>query len=95
MWRVYDTGEPFHASEHPAAIDQTGDGELEMAYFDLVYQASRDADGAVDGILMLGVDVTAEVLARRQLERAMAVRRVPSPRPATTSGLRWPSSSSL
>jgi signal transduction histidine kinase len=74
MWRVYDTGEPFHASEHPAAIDRTGGGELEMGYFDLVYHATRDADGLVDGILMLGVDVTAEVEARRQLERAMSAR---------------------
>ncbi len=74
MWRVYDTGEPFHASEHPAAIDQTGRGDLEMGYYDLVYHATRDADGVIDGILMLGADVTAEVEARRGLERAMVAR---------------------
>ncbi len=72
--RVYDTGEPFHASEHPAAIDRSGGGDLEMGYFDLVYHATRDADGRVDGILMLGANVTAEVVARRQLERAVAAR---------------------
>ncbi len=74
MRHVFDTGEPFHGNEHPAAVDRTGSGELEMGFYDFVLHPTRDGSGRVDGILLLGVEVTGEVESRRQIERAMTCR---------------------
>lgn len=66
--RVYQTGQPFVASEMLIPLDRDGDGVPEACYFDLIYQAMRDADGAVTGILALAHDVTEQVSARQELE---------------------------
>ncbi len=65
---VYRTGEPFHGNEVPIRLDQRGDGLLEDAYLNFVYQPRRDAQGQVDGIDVFGFDVTAQVVARQQAE---------------------------
>jgi PAS domain S-box-containing protein len=70
--RVYDTGEPFVGSEMPVRFDFAGDGTTEERYFNIVYQAVRADDGRVRGILTHAVDVTAQVLARREVERKAA-----------------------
>jgi PAS domain-containing protein len=56
--RVYTTGEPFHGRDLFVQFDRNGDGDLEEGYFDVSYQAIRDFDGTVSGVLSLSVDVT-------------------------------------
>ncbi len=70
--RVYDTGQPHHASALPAALDTDGDGMLEEHFYNLVYQPLRDRDGAVYAIALVANDVTALEEARRQSEGALA-----------------------
>ncbi|MET0983743.1 MAG: response regulator, partial [Telluria sp.] len=53
---VYRTGETHHGSNVRLLL-QTG-GALETRYVDFVYMALREADGAVSGVLVHGVDVT-------------------------------------
>ncbi|GLV53894.1 hypothetical protein KDH_07450 [Dictyobacter sp. S3.2.2.5] len=65
---VYQTGQPFSGTEIPIQLDRTGDGTLEQLYFNFVYQPSYDAQGTIDGILIHGVDVTDQVLARQHSE---------------------------
>jgi PAS domain S-box-containing protein len=68
LQRVYDTGEPFEASEVLVPLARTADGPIEDIYFDLTYQARRNEAGQVDGFVTYAHDVTAQVLARRERE---------------------------
>lgn len=69
---VYQTGEPFYGREMPAAADYTNSGQPEVRYFDVFFQALRDAQGRIDGVLNFAYDVTAQVEARRQVEQLNA-----------------------
>jgi PAS domain S-box-containing protein len=68
--RVYATGEPFVGTEVPARLDRDGDGVAEEALYNFVYQPLFAADGAVEGICAIGVDVTDLVQGRRAAEEA-------------------------
>jgi PAS domain S-box-containing protein len=63
---VYRTGEPFVGDEIPVMLTRGDVSELRVINF--VYQALRGADGAVTGIFVHGVDVTARVRDREALE---------------------------
>jgi PAS domain S-box-containing protein len=67
--RVYSTGEPFVGHEFPVKLDR-GDGKMEEAYFNFVYQPTRKNDEEIDGILVHGVEVTEHVLARKKIEES-------------------------
>jgi PAS domain S-box-containing protein len=69
LHEVLDTGEPFVANEIRVPLDRDGDGVTEDAWFNLVYQPLREFDASVSGIVGVAVDVTAQVLARQELER--------------------------
>ena len=65
---VWNTGERFAASELPVQILR--DNELQTTYFNFSYEVLRDADGTVNGIMAIGIDVTEQVLARKKIEEA-------------------------
>ena len=59
---VYRTGITAELSEIPVTVtDRT-------RYFNLTYAARRDLDSRIDGVMMLGTEVTDEVLSREGLE---------------------------
>ena len=64
---VYRTGKPYIAIGSKFAFHATPDGPLEERYVDFVYQPSTNREGAVVGILVQGVDVTARTLSDRAL----------------------------
>jgi len=68
LHRVYDTGEPFEASEVLVPLARTAVGPIEDIYFDLSYQARCNEAGQIDGFITYAQDVTARVLARRERE---------------------------
>ena len=74
--RVMNTGEPFVASEWYVPYDQNGDGEIEDAWFNVVYHPVRDTDelsgtqDKVTGLVAVCSDVSAQVRARKELESA-------------------------
>jgi signal transduction histidine kinase len=66
---VYATGEPVVGTEVLVHLDRSGLGRPEPAYFDFVYRPLRDpAVDTLDGVLVFGVDVTEQVLARQKIE---------------------------
>ncbi|BAY32770.1 two-component hybrid sensor and regulator [Nostoc carneum NIES-2107] len=69
--RVYQTGEPFIEDESPVYWDNNGDGVLEEAFFNCVFPALRDAEGTIQGVLLHGIEVTAQVRARQQIEQLL------------------------
>lgn len=70
--RVYNTGEPFVGTEMEILLQQDEGAPPVTRYLNFVYQALRDGDGTISGLLAHGVDVTDQVLARREVERHAA-----------------------
>ncbi|SNC77557.1 PAS domain S-box-containing protein [Hymenobacter gelipurpurascens] len=65
--QVYRTGEPFYGTELETWVDFAGTGQPQCRYFNVFFQALRDANGHVDGVLNFAYDVTEQVEARQQL----------------------------
>ncbi|UOQ74904.1 PAS domain-containing protein [Hymenobacter cellulosilyticus] len=66
--RVYETGETLVAQELPLQLARTEGGPLEEIYWTFTYQARRNAQGEVDGVLVFAHEVTDQVQARRVVE---------------------------
>jgi signal transduction histidine kinase len=69
--RVLATGEPFVGREVAIDLQHTPGGPLETTYLDFMYMPMVEADGSRSGIIAHGVDVTAQVMARRDVERLL------------------------
>jgi PAS domain S-box-containing protein len=65
---VYTTGTPFFGSEMPVRLDRRGNGVLEEANYNVVFQPIHSMQGDIDGIWVYSIDVTEQVRGRRQLE---------------------------
>jgi hypothetical protein len=65
---VYATGETFRAQEVPVRLFRND--VMETIYANFVYEAFREADGTVSGIMAVALDVTKQVLARQKIEQA-------------------------
>jgi PAS domain S-box-containing protein len=70
LHRVLDTGVAFAANELLIPIDRTDTGVLEDAWFNIIYHPLRESGEDVTSIVVVAVDVTAQVRARQGLERA-------------------------
>jgi PAS domain S-box-containing protein len=67
---IYQTGETFEGKEVLFPLVRRQGGPLEDVYFDFIYQPRFNEQGAVDGILAFGYEVTSQVLARKQVEES-------------------------
>jgi PAS domain S-box-containing protein len=65
---VVSTGESFIGNEVPIMLDRKDNGKLETTYFNFVYQASRDVEGNIDGLLVFAFNVTDQIVARKKIE---------------------------
>jgi len=63
---VFESGDPFVGNELPVRLDRYGQGLYE-GYYTFIFQPSRDPAGTVNGILLLGVEVTEQALARDRI----------------------------
>ncbi|MEI6948079.1 PAS domain-containing protein [Paraflavisolibacter sp. H34] len=70
--QVYRTGEPFQAYERPVALVRKG--KAETVYQNFVYEPHKDSEGNVLGVLVISIDVTAQVLARQKIEEVVVLR---------------------
>jgi signal transduction histidine kinase len=68
---VIATGEPFIGREVPITVARTPDARPEQRFVDLTYMPLVEADGQRAGIIAHGTDVTAQVLARHDIERLL------------------------
>ena len=67
---VYSSGHSFAANERLFRFDSKGDGNLEDKYLNFLYQAHRDNENKIDGILFFAIDVTEQVLSRIKIEES-------------------------
>ncbi len=68
--QVLRTGVAHEGKAALARMPRGPGGALTDIYFNFVYSPLRSADGVVEGVLVAGFEVTAEVLARREIEEA-------------------------
>ncbi len=69
---VFTTGEAFSAQNVPVTLPRNG--KIEIVYVDFLYEAFREPDGIISGIIAVAVDVTGQVIARRKVEEVVAER---------------------
>jgi len=65
---VYHTGETYRAYEQPVALLRGG--KIDTVYQNFVYQAFRDSEGNIIGVIAITNDVSAQVEAKIEVERA-------------------------
>jgi PAS domain S-box-containing protein len=65
---VYKTGVPYVANE--IALQLFRKGKLADAFINFTYQPIFNTEGVVDRIMGIGVEVTAEIMARRTIEES-------------------------
>ncbi len=63
---VYTTGEPWLANE--MQVNLTRNGKMEAIYLNFIYEAFRENDGPISGIIAVAVEVTDQVNARKKIE---------------------------
>ncbi|HEY9197228.1 MAG TPA: PAS domain-containing protein, partial [Mucilaginibacter sp.] len=65
---VYLRGKSFSFTEHPVQLLRNG--KPEATYINFLYEPLYDSGGAINGLIIIGNEVTDQVLARRELETA-------------------------
>lgn len=68
LLNVYTTGERFTANELPVKL--TRNGKIVDTYINVVYEALKEPDGTISGILAIANDVTLQVTARNILHES-------------------------
>jgi PAS domain S-box-containing protein len=65
---VYQTGESFTAYERPVSL--TRKGKLQTIYLNFVYQAFKEEDGTISGVVAIASDVSNQVLSRLKAQES-------------------------
>ncbi|RCH53850.1 hypothetical protein DJ568_15020 [Mucilaginibacter hurinus] len=66
LFDAYHNGVAYHASEQPVQLLR--DGTIDTIYQNFVYEPYRDIDGTILGVIAITIEVTEQVMARRELE---------------------------
>ncbi|WP_051119737.1 ATP-binding protein [Gillisia sp. CAL575] len=69
LLNVYTTGKSFTAAAVPA--NHEVDGKLIKGYFDFIYQAQRDLDGAIIGVAVIASDVTKTAILNLEVKKSI------------------------
>lgn len=65
---VYRTGSPYYGFEFPVTLRRHG--REDQTYFNFVYQALRENDGTISGIIVVATEVTETVKAKQLLSES-------------------------
>ena len=66
--QVYATGEPVVLNEVPLTLKRKG--KTETFFIKVVYEALRDEDGKISGIMVVADEITDQVMARKKMEES-------------------------
>ncbi|MBK0402084.1 PAS domain-containing protein [Adhaeribacter sp. BT258] len=65
MREVYESGKPQFFWENLVMVDRENTGELTEGFYDFTYQPFWDYNGKIEGVLVLAIEVTEQVLAKQ------------------------------
>ncbi len=65
---VFKTGEKFVANERPVKLPRNG--KVETTYINFVYEALKEADGRISGVVATAIEVTQQVTSRSRIEES-------------------------
>jgi signal transduction histidine kinase len=65
---VMTTGQPLTIAEAPVQLDRAHTGQPTLGYFNFTFQPHYDAQQQVSGLIAIGTEATAQVLARQQVQ---------------------------
>ena len=65
---VYRTGKKFIANEQLVKLPR--DGKIEDTYLNFVYEALKEPDGTISGVVGIAIEVTNQVLSRYKVEQS-------------------------
>jgi len=68
LTKVYQTGETY--TRYGAPVTLYRNDEAQLAYIHFVYEAFREGDGEISGVMVVAIDVTKEISARQKLEES-------------------------
>jgi PAS domain S-box-containing protein len=68
LTNVYTTGETFSAYAVPVNLPRNG--KIEVVYLNFVYEAYRESNDEISGVMAVAVEVTDQVIARQKTEIA-------------------------
>jgi PAS domain S-box-containing protein len=66
--KVYFTGKTFNSYGTPITVNKNG--KEESIYVNVAYEALREADGSIYGIIIISTEVTEQVLAGKKIEES-------------------------
>lgn len=66
--RVFITGEKFVANERP--VDLPRNGKVETTYVNFVYEALKEPNGIISGVVAIAIEVTPQVVSRYRIEES-------------------------
>lgn len=66
--KVYTSGVPFYGNEMSILVNHKG--KIKQSYFNFIYQPYLEADETISGVTIIAYDVTAQVVAKKQIEKA-------------------------
>ena len=69
---VLQTGQPYHSGEHKYSVQQAG--KLTEMYASVLFQPLLDTKGKVSKIMAIVLDITDQVMARREIEAVVSER---------------------
>lgn len=72
MANVLKTGKPYSGKEQPVSLPRNG--KVETVFINFSYEAIREADNTISGVMSMVSDVTEQVLARKKIEEQVAKR---------------------
>ncbi|MEO6290738.1 MAG: ATP-binding protein, partial [Ginsengibacter sp.] len=70
LHNVFTTGESSYGYEVPVYILRNG--KKELSYYTYVYQAQRDLDGKIDGVSVIGNEVTPQAIFNQKIKESEA-----------------------
>jgi PAS domain S-box-containing protein len=68
LQNVYQNGKKITTNERSVQLNRNG--QTENTYINFVYEALRESDGTISGVVAIATEVTAQVLARSKVEES-------------------------